>query len=117
MVKTGAALGILNPDLLIIPIGIAIVKPRRLFFLEAWGTGTGYGHVLRWEQAEQQSNQICFLVRGKLSFSIAPFDEWWLDPDDLAIYRESFTGWNRELSENRKDYERFCRQEFRLLSR
>src|SRR5580704_4276348 len=106
MVKTGAALGILNPDLLVIPIGIAIVKPRRLFFLEEWGTGTGYGHVLWWQQADQRSNQVLFLVRGKLHFSIAPFDEWWLDPDDLAIYQESFNAWKLELAENQKHYMR-----------
>src|SRR5258708_19119704 len=117
MVREGAAIGILNPDLLIIPIGIAIVKPRRLFFLEEWGTGTGYGHVLWWQRAEQRSNQVLFLVRGRLHFSIAPFDEWWLDPADLSIYQQSFAGWKLELADNLRAYQRFCRNEFRILSR
>jgi hypothetical protein len=120
MVAQGAAIGILgitDPDLLIIPIGIAIVKPRRLLFMEQWAVGTGGAHLLRWQSAEQRSNQVLFLVRGKLHFSIALFDEWWLEPDDLSIYQESFAGWKIELAQNRKHYMRFCRNEFRLLTR
>jgi len=122
MVTAGAAIGILEitgPDLLIIPIGIAIVEPsaRRLLFMEQWATGTGGAHVVWWQTADQRSNQIIFLVRGKLHFSIAPFDEWWMDPHDLAIYQESFAGWKLELAQNRKHYMRFCRNEFRLLTR
>jgi len=118
MVREGAAIGVMEHHL-IIALGVVILEEpaRRLFFLEEWGTGTGYGHVLRWETTEQQSNQVRFLVRGKLSFNIAPFDEWWMDPDDLAVYQESFAAWKLELAENRRAYQRFARTELSLLTR
>ena len=118
MVRKGAAIGITEHDLAI-ALGIVILQEpaKRLLFMEQWAVGTGGAHVLDWESVQQLSNQALFFKAGKLHFSIALFDEWWLDTDDLAIYRESFAGWKLELQQNRKDYERFCRNEFSLLTR
>jgi hypothetical protein len=115
MVNEGAAIGIVDPDL-IIPLGIVILDEpaKRLLFMQQWALGTGHAHVLSWEEVKPMSNQVVFLVAGKLSFDIAPFDEW---PLDLDIVQESFTGWKIELRNNRRAYQRFCRNEFRLLTR
>jgi hypothetical protein len=116
MVKEGAAIGIMDPNL-IIPLGIVILDEpaKRLLFMQQWAVGTGGAHVLQWEEVEPMSNQVVFLVAGKLSFDIAPFHEWQeLDQD---LIRESFAYWKLELAQNRKDYMRFCRNEFRILIR
>ena len=102
---------------LIIPLGIVILDEpaKRLLFMEQWAVGTGGAHVLSWEEVKPMSNQVVFLVAGKLSFDIAPFSEWMeLDQD---IIQESFAGWKIELAKNRRAYQRFCRNEFRLLTR
>jgi hypothetical protein len=74
MVAQGAALMHLESGIIFL-LGIVIVDDagKQLFFMEQWATGTGGGHVLSWETTEQQSNQVLFLVAGKLSFGIAPF--------------------------------------------
>jgi len=115
MVNEGAAIGIVDPDL-IIPLGIVILDEpaKRLLFMEQWAVGTGGAHVLPWEEVKPMSNQVVFLVAGKLSFDVAPFVEWQeLDQD---IIQESFAGWKIELAKNRKHYMRFCRNESRLLT-
>ena len=117
MVKEGAAVGIMDPDLdLIIRLGVVLLDEpaKQLFFLEQWGTGTGYGHVLSWDRVEQLPNQAVFYAGGRIAFVVAPFDEW---PElDQDIVQESFAGWKIELVKNRKHYMRFCRNEFRLLT-
>ena len=116
MVNESAAIGIVDPDL-IIPLGIVILDEpaKRLVFMQQWALGTGHAHVLSWEEVKPMSNQIVFLVAGKVSFDIAPFHEWQeLDQD---IIQESFAGWKLELAQNRKAYERFCKNEFRILTR
>jgi hypothetical protein len=104
----------MDPDL-IIALGIVILDEpaKQLFFLEQWGTGTGYGHALSWDRVEQLPNQAVFYAGGRIAFVVAPFDEW---PEfDQDLIRESFAYWKLELAQNRKDYMRFCRSEFRIL--
>jgi hypothetical protein len=116
MVNEGAAVGIIDPDL-IIPLGIVILDEpaKRLLFMEQWAVGTGGAHVLQWEEVESMSNQVVFLVAGNVSFGVALFAEWQeLDQD---IIQESFSGWKIELAKNRKHYMRFCKAEFRILIR
>jgi len=116
MVRAGAALGETEQGL-IFPIGIAIVDEGALLLLSMnqWAQGTGDAHLFRWDQAQQLTNQVVFKAGGEVVFGIAAFGEWpQLDHDAI---QESFAAWKRELQQNRKDYERFCRQEFRILSR
>jgi hypothetical protein len=117
MVQQGAAIGILDDINLTIALGVVILDEpaKQLLFMEIWAVGTGGAHVLDWERVQQLSNQVLFFKAAKLHFSIAPLDEWMeLDQD---IYHESFVNWKLELAAHRKDYQRFCRNEFRLLSR
>ena len=116
MVETGAALGDVSSGLTFL-IGIALLDEpeKELLIMEQWATGTGGAHVFRWDQVEQKSNQIVFSTGGRVAFGIAPFDEWM--ELDQNILQETFINWKIELAAHRADYERFCRNEFRILTR
>jgi hypothetical protein len=116
MVAQGAALGDVESGLVFL-LGIVILDEpaKQLFILEQWGQGTGSGHVFKWGSAEQKSNQIVFSTGGQVAFGIAPFDEWM--ELDQNILQETFINWKIELAAHRADYERFCRNEFRILTR
>lgn len=115
MVAQGAALGDVESGLVFL-IGVALVRQpkKELLIMEQWGQGTGSAHLFRWDRVEQLPNQVVFYAGGRIAFGIAPFAEW-MELDQNTC-QETFINWKNELAAHRRAYQRFCRNEFRILT-